>query len=281
MEAIERAVPMPAPPERLWRAMSTPAAVGDWLGGLGPDGVPHGSDGTHGTWILTTPSVEYVRLRVREVGPGRSITLDWSEFGVEAPSRIRVAVETGPAGSLLRIREEFPHARSVPRVAREVFWDDCVERLRFYLAAEEGGQAPPGIRSISLGVRVPVGTWLPLHRRNLFRWLPVSGPGYPPTAFYVVDDAGPWRFPIRRVEDYFDERLSLFVDVGDGVTRAVVRTHHDGTGVVLSIHHSQWPIVSGAESRMTRLRDVFEITWRASLEQAVRAAGSEGGRHGR
>ncbi|MFY7070357.1 SRPBCC family protein [Nocardiopsis changdeensis] len=279
MEAIERAVPLPATPDRVWRAVSVPAEIGRWLGGLGPYGERRG-DG-RGTWILTTPSLEYVRLGVLGIGPDRTVALEWSEFGVEAPSLIRVAVEPGPVGTLLRIREEFPHRRSVPRVAREVFWDDCVDRLRFHLMEGEGGGAPRGIRTISLGVRIPVGTWLPLHRANLFRWLPASGPGYPPTAFYVVDDAGPRRFPIRRVEDYFDERLSLFVDVEDGVTRAVVRTTHDAGGVVLSVHHSQWPVVSGGESRMTRLRDVFEITWRASLDQAVRAAGSEEERHGR
>ncbi|XKK41736.1 hypothetical protein HFP72_16525 [Nocardiopsis sp. ARC36] len=280
MKAIERAVPLPASTGRVWRALSTPAALGRWLGGLGPDGSA-GADGLHGTWILATPSVEYVRLRVCEVDPGRALAVDWSEFGVEAPSRIRLAVEERPPGCLLRISEEFPHPRSVSRVAREVFWDDCVERLRLHLSSPGGDDVPPVVRSISVGVRVPVGTWLPLHRRNLFRWLPVSGPGYPPTSFYVFDDTGPWRFPIRRVEDYFDERLNLYVDVGDGVTCATVRTHHDGGGVVLSVHHAGWPTVPGAESRMTRLRDVFEITWRASLEQAVEAAGSEGGRHDR
>ncbi|SHK09865.1 hypothetical protein SAMN05421803_113166 [Nocardiopsis flavescens] len=279
MKAIERAVPLPASPDRVWRALSVPAEIGRWLGGLGPYGERTG--GGLDTWILSTPALEYVRLGAARIGPGRSLSVEWSEFGVEAPSLIRVAVEAGPAGALLRVREEFPHRRSVPRAAREVFWDDCVERLRFHLSEGDQSGAPPGIRSIALGVRIPVGTWLPLHRGNLFRWLPVSGPGYPPTSFYVVDDAGPRRFPVRRVEDYFDERISLFVDVGDGVTRAVVRTAHEEGGVTLSVHHSQWPLVSGGESRMTRLRDVFEITWRASLDRAVRAAGPGEERHGR
>ena len=250
--------------------MTAPAQVAKWLGVLSEDttpGVPH-------AWILATDAVEYVRLWVDDLVPGRSFTLRWSEFGVEPPSSIRLDTEPDPAGAMLSIRESFPPDRTVPRVVREVFWDDCAERLRRHLAPDTAGVE--GVRSIDLKARIPSGTWLPLHRRNVYQWLPVSGTGYPPTAFYVVDRSGPWRFPIRRVEDYFDERLSLSIDVGEGLTRAVVRTHHDGTGVVLSVHHSHWPSAQGVRGRMTRLRDVFDITWRESLVRAVEAAGGEG-----
>ncbi|MFE9244656.1 SRPBCC domain-containing protein [Nocardiopsis sp. NPDC006938] len=271
MEPIRRAIPLPAAAEQVWTAITAPSQVGRWLGGLDEDGTP----GVRHAWILATDAVEHVRLWVEHVDPGRALTLRWSEFGVEPPSRVHLTVEPGPVGAVLRVRESFPWPRSVPRVSREVFWDDCAERLRRHL--DPAATVPQGVRAIELDVRVPSSSWLPLHRGNVFLWLPVSGPGYPPTSFYVVDEAGPWRFPIRRVEDYFDERLTLSVDVGAGLTRAVVRTRHDGTGVVLSVRHTHWPAEAGLRGKMTRLRDVFEITWRESLARAVSAAGGEGG----
>lgn len=271
MEPIRRAIPLRAAPDQVWTALTAPSRVGRWLGGLDEDSTP----GVRHAWVLTTDAVEYVRLWVEHVDPGRALTLRWSEFGVEPPSLVRLSVEPGPVGAVLWVRESFPSPRSVPRVSREVFWDDCAERLRRHLDPETPDA--DGVRSIEVGVRVPSASWLPLHRGNVFQWLPVSGTGYPPTAFYLVDGAGPWRFPIRRVEDYFDERLTLTIDVGAGLTRAVVRTHHDGTGVLLSVRHTDWPTDQGIRGKMTRLRDVFEITWRESLAKAVSAAGGEGG----
>lgn len=274
MKAIERSLVLPRPPDEVWAAVSHPVSVRAWLGRLRRDRFAGGA-----SWILSTDSAEYVRVWVEAAEPGRRLSLRWSEFGVEAPSTVLLRLHAVTGGTRLELRETFPPERAVSRRVREIFWNDCADRLLRHLA---GGAAAVPVRPIVLETRLAVDTWLPLHRDNIFTWLPVSGAQYPPTWFYVVDEAGPWRFAIRRVEEYFDERLNLTIDVGEGLTEATLRMRHDGVGVVLSVYHARWPVPEEGRGRIIRLRNLFELTWRASLDKARTSAslGETGGSHG-
>ncbi len=90
---VEREVTLPAPPPRVWEALTTPEELTGWLAADGRLDVRTGGDG----WLRDRGELRHVV--VEDVAAGRRLVLRWWPLdgdGVGAPTR--VTFELDPVG---------------------------------------------------------------------------------------------------------------------------------------------------------------------------------------
>ncbi|TDT32922.1 SRPBCC domain-containing protein [Naumannella halotolerans] len=99
-----------APVDRVWEALTTPGAIGDWWGHPAsfPDGMVTGATGT-----FELVGEGLMPIRVERAEPPRQLTFWWGEPGDERPgdtaSRIDFTLSPGdPAGTEVLVTERLP-----------------------------------------------------------------------------------------------------------------------------------------------------------------------------
>jgi uncharacterized protein YndB with AHSA1/START domain len=109
MQAIEREVTIPAPPERVWRAVTTSDEVSAWFGA---DVELEARPGGRGVFRWLDGGERHAVVEVVE--PGRRLAFRWLPFQRTAdhetvsmpPTRVEITLEPVPAGTRVRVVEQ-------------------------------------------------------------------------------------------------------------------------------------------------------------------------------
>ena len=138
-DSIERELILPAPPERVWTALTQPAQLGAWWGtqatiDLRPGGeVSFVWDGTDGQRFTSRGIVEVVE-------PPHRLVFRWqSEPTVEATTRVEFTLQPHPQGTRLRVVESGfstlpPGWRGPLHERNDRGWPRALGQLADYLA---------------------------------------------------------------------------------------------------------------------------------------------------
>ena len=99
--SITRAVELEAAADEVWRALTDPDLLGDWLEGVVALDVRPGGAGT-----IIEPEGAVRRALVDEVVPGRRLSLRWwPDDGSGPPSSVRLDLEPAGGGTRLVVTE--------------------------------------------------------------------------------------------------------------------------------------------------------------------------------
>jgi uncharacterized protein YndB with AHSA1/START domain len=113
-EDVTREIDLPAAPDEVWRSMTEPEALGEWLeADVELDPRPGGSAS------FRFADGEMRRAFVRDVEPGRRLAFTWWPLtGAEVGQATTVTITIEPAGAGSRLRlVESPRARTRARAA--------------------------------------------------------------------------------------------------------------------------------------------------------------------
>ena len=98
---ITRSVELEAPAEAVWRALTEPALLSDWLEGEVLLDIQPGGDG-----VIVERDGALRRARVEEVDPVRRLALHWwPEDGSEPASKVELELEETTEGTRLVVTE--------------------------------------------------------------------------------------------------------------------------------------------------------------------------------
>ena len=98
---ITRTVELDAPADEVWRALTEPERLGDWLGSQVELDVRPGGDG-----VIVEPDGAVRRAQVDEVEPVRRLALRWwPEDGSGPASKVELDLEATPAGTRVVVTE--------------------------------------------------------------------------------------------------------------------------------------------------------------------------------
>ncbi|MDQ2825768.1 MAG: SRPBCC domain-containing protein [Actinomycetota bacterium] len=98
---ITRSVELDASTADVWRALTEPALLGEWLDSVVELDVRPGGDG-----VLVDPDGAVRRARVEEVDPARRLALRWwPEDGSGPESTVELDLETTPEGTRVVVTE--------------------------------------------------------------------------------------------------------------------------------------------------------------------------------
>lgn len=104
---VTRTVELDAPAEDVWRALTEPALLGDWLDSVVELDVRPGGDG-----VLVDPDGAVRRARVDEVEPARRLALRWwPEDGSGPQSTVELDLEETAAGTRVVVTETLVPTR--------------------------------------------------------------------------------------------------------------------------------------------------------------------------
>ncbi len=111
---VTRTVELDAPAEDVWRALTEPALLGDWLDSVVELDVRPGGDG-----VLVDPDGAVRRARVDEVEPARRLALRWwPEDGSGPQSTVELDLEETAAGTRVVVTETLvPTGPATPPTA--------------------------------------------------------------------------------------------------------------------------------------------------------------------
>ncbi|HEX3622981.1 MAG TPA: SRPBCC domain-containing protein [Acidimicrobiales bacterium] len=105
---VTRSVELDAPADDVWRALTEPELLGDWLGSVVELDVRPGGDG-----IIVEPDGAVRRARVDEVEPARRLALRWwPEDGSGPQSKVELDLEATPEGTRVVVTETLVPAAS-------------------------------------------------------------------------------------------------------------------------------------------------------------------------
>ena len=113
MEAarITRTIELDATTDVVWRALTEPALLGDWLGSVVELDVRPGGEG-----VVVESDGQVLRARVDAVDPGRRLALRWRPDDGEGPeSTVELEVEESDGGTRLVVTETVVAEASVAR----------------------------------------------------------------------------------------------------------------------------------------------------------------------
>jgi len=111
---VTRSLELEAPTEEVWRAITDPAMLGDWLESVVELDVCPG-----GTGLFVEADGALRRACVEEVDPARRLALRWwPEDGSGPESRVELDLEATPAGTRLVVTETVVTSAS-PSTARQ------------------------------------------------------------------------------------------------------------------------------------------------------------------
>ncbi|MEV4433837.1 SRPBCC domain-containing protein [Streptomyces sp. NPDC049585] len=274
--AVRLAVRLAAPPEHVWPALTEPDRVAEWFGDLAAPLRP-GEDNR-----LDFEDGDFFTLRPTLLVPARQLAYEWRFLGIGKQQRIAWTLDEDGTGTLLTVTDH--DTTRTPAEAGQLLegWRDFLTRLATHLHTGTGARY--ALRDdIDGAVDLPPGPYRPLTYPALLDWLPVAEDGFRPAWFFVVDDEGPRRFPLRDWELRDGQRLEFAVEIpgarahpGAHVTLAPLA---DGTGHRLAFAHRGWTRLGLPDGRAQELRRRFTATWIASLaaarERAHRAAGPD------
>lgn len=98
---ITRSVELDAPADEVWRALTEPELLGDWLGSQVELDVRPGGDG-----VIVEPDGAVRRAQVDEVEPARRLALRWwPEDGSGPASKVELDLVATPAGTRVVVTE--------------------------------------------------------------------------------------------------------------------------------------------------------------------------------
>jgi uncharacterized protein YndB with AHSA1/START domain len=139
---VEKTLRLRAGPERVWRALTDPAELGQWF----PDRTDLEPRAGAAGWFDWTAHGRYA-VRVEEVDPPRRLVWTWArDAGVELEEGPRTRVEwtlepTSDGGTTLRLRESgFTDPKY--RDGNDAGWDKELGELVEYLNVAETGARP-------------------------------------------------------------------------------------------------------------------------------------------
>ncbi|MEU1780122.1 SRPBCC domain-containing protein [Streptomyces abikoensis] len=274
-DAVRVTARLPAPPARVWPALTEPDRVARWFGDLaGPLTV--GEDNR-----LGFDDGDFFTLRPTALVPGRTVEFEWRFLGVGKRQRVVWTLEpAGPGAALLTVADHDDTRAPAEAAQLHEGWTDFLDRLARHLRT--GRDARYALRDdIDGAVDLPAGPYRPLAHPALLDWLPVAEDGFRPAWFFVIDDEGPRRFALREWELREDEELTFTVAIPEtaGAPAARVTLAPAGAGLRLSFAHRGWTALGLPDGRAQELRRRFTATWVASLASArdrARAAAGPG-----
>ncbi|MEU5264608.1 hypothetical protein [Amycolatopsis sp. NPDC021455] len=265
---IELAAELPVDAGAAWRTLVEARRTRPWWGRLDRDITRVAQQ-----VVVRTGSASHYRLWIETLEPGRLLEFTSAYLGVEPVTFVRVEVaEPGPGRTRLRLSEQL--ATDDPATvhqAREL-WRHRLDRLTATTdtAAQSGpvdGDAIVVARDLGGAGRRP------LHGAVLRDWLPLSGTGWPPRWFHVVDSHGARPFPITGWQVHYDDRLVIGIGIVPGVrpTRADIGLAVGRESLELTVRHSGWLTIDIDAEAREMVRDRFAATWRHALRRAAGA----------
>lgn len=132
MTSLELQRPLPASPERVWRAFTT-EELGSWLwpAAWRVECIVEAHPG--GRWrVAAEQPAMAVSGVMRELQPPSRLVLTWRWDGDEHESLVTITLTAAEGGTLLRIRHE-QLVDDADRDAHAQGWNDCLERLPAHL----------------------------------------------------------------------------------------------------------------------------------------------------
>ncbi len=115
---ITRSMEVEAPTEEVWRALTDPAMLGDWLESEVEIDVRPGGSG-----LIVEADGALRRARVEEVEPARRLALRWwPEDGSGPESRVELDLEATPAGTRVVVTETVVAGASASIAAVDARW---------------------------------------------------------------------------------------------------------------------------------------------------------------
>jgi uncharacterized protein YndB with AHSA1/START domain len=261
---IELVAELPVGASAAWRTLVEARHARSWWGRLGRD-ITHVAQQV----VVRTGSASHYRLWIETLEPGTLLEFTSAYLGVEPLTFVRVEVsEHRPDRTRFRLSEQLAtEDPATVHQAREL-WRHRLDRLTATTA-----QAGPDDGDAIVLARGLGGTGRrPLHGAVLGDWLPLSGTGWPPRWFHVVDSHGARPFPITGWQVHYDDRLVIGIGIVSGArpTRADIGLGVRRESLELTVRHSGWLAVDIDAEAREMVRDRFAATWRHAL---CRAAG--------
>ena len=131
-DAIQRELVLPAPPERVWAALTQADQLAAWFGTQAAIDLRPGGAVTF-TWDGSTGPIGQNSGVIEAVDPPRRLVFRWQSFGPDVPAtRVEFTLEPHPEGTLLHLVESG-FAR-VPAHLRRDFHDRNTEGWQRELA---------------------------------------------------------------------------------------------------------------------------------------------------
>jgi uncharacterized protein YndB with AHSA1/START domain len=250
-----------------WRALTEPARVGQWFGGLSGELVP-------GARVrLDFDDGDFFDLEVDEVARP-ALRWTWRFMGCGPRDTIEVSVEECDRGSIITVIDSEPSRSRDEALALGEGWRDFTTRLQRYLA--NGERARYDWRSeVDVWIELPVDA--DLARRLVISaagdWLPLP-PGTPNliVADAVVLDDGeqPAEFAVDRVhgDGPAAVRFELKPAGLDGSLSTRIEIAPRGNGATLAISQTGFRELCADDAVQRRIRERFAGAWLAAARRA-------------
>jgi uncharacterized protein YndB with AHSA1/START domain len=265
--AVVVVAPTRAPLDEVWRALTEPARVGQWLGTLTAELVPGGRA------RLDFGDGDFFDLDVEEVAKP-VLRWDWRFMGCGPRDSVEVRVEARHDGSVVTVSDREPHRSREDSLGLGEGWRDFTSRLQRHVAT--GAHSRYDWRS-----DVDVSIELPLEadaaRRLVIgsaaEWLPLEdgAPNLIAADALVLDDGRePASFAIAGIESAgrASVRFALRPDGIDGsLTTGISVVARDG-GVTLAISQTGFRDLPADDVTQRLLRERFAAAWLAAARRA-------------
>jgi uncharacterized protein YndB with AHSA1/START domain len=212
---------------------------------------------------------DFFAAECETVQPGELVAFTWSFLGIGQLDRITWTLEPEGAGVRFTAADRNPGRSPAENQQLLDGWSDFLTRLRDH--ADTGHTTRYELRDdIDGAVDLPADGFAPLREDTAYRWLPIASDGFAPCWFFVVDDEGPRRFPLRDWRLVEDRSLSFVVELpGAAISpRCTVELTPAGSGRRLRFAQTGWNRVDLPVLRRQELRQRFAAAWIAACDGA-------------
>jgi uncharacterized protein YndB with AHSA1/START domain len=125
-----------APPERVWRAFTDPAALARWFWPASINTTVSVDLRPGGTLRIEAPGQMAVQGEYTEIDPPRRLAFTWRWDGDPTGTTVRLDLSPVDDGTqLVLVHKGFPDERT--RADHATGWSDCLDRLPGFLAGAE------------------------------------------------------------------------------------------------------------------------------------------------